>query len=95
MRFYYILHKNSIGHLFRTSRDYICPPPPKVLEKYRTLSNIIFEFVVLLTKIWAKNIDFHRNSLMLERGLFFAPLPPLHQDMIHALKVVLFYNYLY
>ena len=29
MHFYYILHKNSIGHLLRTSRDYFCPPPPK------------------------------------------------------------------
>ena len=29
MRFYYILHKNSIGHLLRISWHYFRPPPPK------------------------------------------------------------------
>ena len=91
MRFYYILHKNSIDHLLRTSRDYYRPPPPpppKVLEKKWTLYLLYFyvhfrkvfvEFVVLLTEIWPKNIDFYRYSKMLERGLFrglFLPPPP-------------------
>ena len=26
--FYYILHKNSIGHLLGISLHYFCPPPP-------------------------------------------------------------------
>ena len=42
MLFYHILHKNSIGHLLRTSRDYF-RPPPKVLEKKWTIFMYIFE----------------------------------------------------
>ena len=44
MRFYYILHEKSIGHLLRTSRDYFRPPPKKkVLEKKWTIFMYIFE----------------------------------------------------
>ena len=71
MGIYYILHKNSLGHLLRTSQDYFRPPPPKVLEKKWTIYLLYFyvhfrkpfvEFVVLLAKVWPKNIDFYRYS---------------------------------
>ena len=42
-----ILKKNSIGHLLRTSREYFRPPPPKVLEKKRTIFMYIFEEYLL------------------------------------------------
>ena len=56
MRFYHILHKNSIGHLLRTSRDYFRPPPPQSFRKemdniYVHFLRVFVEFVVLLTKI--------------------------------------------
>ena len=44
--FYHILHKNSIGHLLRTSQDYF-RPPPKVLEKKWTIFIYIFEEYLL------------------------------------------------
>ena len=76
MCFYHILHKNSIGHLLRASRDYFChPPPPKSLNVCRTL-----------TKIWPKNIDFHRYSYNVrERAVqkaVVAPTPLSHQKVI-------------
>ena len=62
MRFYHILHKNSIGHLLRTSQDYFRPPPPRFREEmgniYVHFRRVFVEFVVLLTKIWPTNIDF-------------------------------------
>ena len=63
MRFYHILHKNSIGQL-RTSRDYFRPPPKKKSFRkemdniYVHFRRVFVEFVVLLTKIWPTNIDF-------------------------------------
>ena len=61
MRFYCILHRNSLGHLLRTSRDNI-RPPPNVLKRNGqylcTFSMSIVEFVVILTKIWHTNNDF-------------------------------------
>ena len=51
---------------YRTSRDYFAPPP-KLLEKKWTIyllylyvhfQRVFVEFVVFLTKIWSKNIDF-------------------------------------
>ena len=84
MCFSHILHKNSIGHLLRTSRDYFRPPPPlKVLDNNGqyfiiflcTFSNSNCCVCCALTKIWPKNIDFyHFTAIMLERGLFL-PLP--------------------
>ena len=65
MRFYHILHKNSIGHLLRTSQDYFRtpPPPPQSFRKemnnmYVHFRRVFVGFVVLLTKIWPTNIDF-------------------------------------
>ena len=46
MRFYHILHKNSIGHLLRTSQDYV-RPPPQSLEKKWTIFMYIFEEYLL------------------------------------------------
>ena len=71
MRFYHILHKNSIGHLLRTSRDYFRPPPPKVIEMEWTIyllyldvhfRRVFVEFVVFLTQICPKNVDLWRYS---------------------------------
>ena len=68
-RFYYVLHKNSIGHLLRTSRDLF--RPLKIFRKEMDYKCIIFcvhlrmlfvEFVVLLTKMWHTNIDLCRYS---------------------------------
>ena len=62
LRFYHILHKNSIGHLLRTSQDYFRPPPPRFREQmdsiYVHFRRVFVGFVVLLTKIWPTNIDF-------------------------------------
>ena len=62
MPIYHILHKNSIGHLLRTSQDYFRPPPPRFREEmdsiYVHFRRVFVEFVVLLTKIWHTNIDF-------------------------------------
>ena len=38
------------------------PPPPQSFRKEINLYRVFVEFVVLLTKIWPKNIDFHRYS---------------------------------
>ena len=60
MRFYHILHKNSIGHLLRTSRVYVRPPQSfrKEMDNiYVHFRKVFVEFVVLLTKIWPTNID--------------------------------------
>ena len=46
MSFYHILHKNSIGHLLRTSQDYF-RPPPQGLEKKWTIFMYIFEEYLL------------------------------------------------
>ena len=65
MRFYYMLHENSIGHLMRTSREYFRPPLPTKKKFRKEMDNIyvhfrrvFVEFVVLLTKIWPTNIYF-------------------------------------
>ena len=62
MRFYHILHKNSIGHLLRTSQDYFRPPPLKFKKEmdniYVHFRRVFVEFVVILSKIWPTNIDF-------------------------------------
>ena len=62
MRFYHILHKNSIGHLLRTSHNYFCPPSQGFRKEmdniYVHFRRVFVEFVVLLTKIWHTNIDF-------------------------------------
>ena len=47
MRFYHILHKNSIGHLLGASQDYFRPPPPQGLEKKWTIFMYIFEVYLL------------------------------------------------
>ena len=64
MRFYHILHKNSIGHLLRTSRDYMFAPAPPPQSFRKEMDNIYVHFrkvfaevVVLLIKIWPTNID--------------------------------------
>ena len=64
MRFYCILHKNSIDHLLKTSRDYYRPPPPQSFRK-EIDNNItfyvhfrrVFIDVIHITKIWPKNTD--------------------------------------
>ena len=61
MCFYHILHKNSIGHLLRASRDYFRPPP----QSFRKEMDILLYFYInfrgvfccvcrTLTKIWPK-----------------------------------------
>ena len=45
MRFYHILHKNSIGHLLGASQDYF--RPPQGLEKKWTIFMYIFEEYLL------------------------------------------------
>ena len=56
------------------------------------------EFVVLLTKIWSKNIvlalQLNVGERELFRGLFWPP-PPSHKEVTDAISVVLFYNNLY
>ena len=42
-KFYYIFHKNSMGHLLWISRDYFYPPP-KVLEKMWTIC-LLYRYV--------------------------------------------------
>ena len=60
--FYHILHKNSIGHLLRTSQDYFHPHSQGFKKEkdniYVHFRRVFVEFVVLLTKIWPTNIDF-------------------------------------
>ena len=68
MCFYYILHKNSFDIILRTPGDYFSPPPKKkfledkwaiyLLYLYVHFRRVFVEFVVLLTKICSKNIDF-------------------------------------
>ena len=61
MRFDHSLHKNSIGHLLRTSRDYFWHPQSfrKEMDNiYVHFLRVFVEFVVFLTKIWPTNIDF-------------------------------------
>ena len=45
MRFYHILHKNSIGHLLGASQDHF--RPPQGLEKKWTIFMYIFEEYLL------------------------------------------------
>ena len=56
MRFYHILHKNSIGHVLRSPRDYFSPPPQsfrnEIDNSYVHFQRVFVEFVVLLTKIF-------------------------------------------
>ena len=73
------------------------PPPPSqsfrkemdniLLHFYVHFRRVFVEFVVLLTKILPKNIDFHRYSYnVLERAVFAPPPPgPSHQEMIDAI----------
>ena len=42
--FYHILHKNSIAHLLRTSRDSFRPPPKKSFRN--EMDNTLFYFYV-------------------------------------------------
>ena len=80
MRFYHIWHKNSIGYLLRTSREYFRPHSQSfrkemnnivyLLNFYVHFQRVFVEFVALLTKIWLKIL-----ILMLERGLFSPPSP--------------------
>ena len=44
MGFYHILHNNSLGHLLRTSRDSVRPPPPQSFRK--EMDNIWLYFLV-------------------------------------------------
>ena len=81
----HILNKNSIGHLLRTSRDYVLPPPtppPKVLEKdhiYVHFQRVFAVFVVLLTKILPTKYSFLALQLNIgERAVFPRPPPPFH-----------------
>ena len=46
MRYYQFLHKNSIGHLLRTSRDYFCPSPP--LNTPMSPNGVIIEYYTIL-----------------------------------------------
>ena len=74
MRFYHILHKNNIGHLLGTSRNYFRPPPKKknfrkeVDNIYVHFRKVFVEFVVFLTKIWPTNIDFFSLTAKCWRG---------------------------
>ena len=60
MRFYYILHKNSIGHLLTTSWDYF-RPLPKVLEKKWTIYlfyfDVHFRRVLSLSYFYSKMLN--------------------------------------
>ena len=67
----------------------------KVLEKKWTPYLIYFyvhfrrafvEFVVLLTKVWPKNMDYY-GERSVQKAVFGPPPPPppLHQDMIDAI----------
>ena len=66
MRFYRILHRNSIGNLWKTSRDYFRPPPQcfrKEMDSiYVQFRRVFVQFGVLLTKICPKYNDFQRYS---------------------------------
>ena len=72
MRFYHIWHKNSIGHLLRTPRDYFRSHHQSfrkemnniiyLLYFYLHFQRVFVEFVALLTKIWHKNIYFYHYS---------------------------------
>ena len=42
-RFYYVLHKNSIGHLLRTSRDLF--RPLKIFRKENVLYILYFVYI--------------------------------------------------
>ena len=83
MCFYYIFHKNSIGHLLRTSQDSFRSPPPQSFRK--EMDNILFicimfyfyvhfqvvfvVFVVLYLKFGLKILIFTITAIILERGL--------------------------
>ena len=92
MCFYHILHKNSMGHLLRTSTGFFWPPI-KVLEKnvqyfiifLCTFSSSICCVCRTLTKIWPKNIDFYLYSYKVgeravQRAVFALPLFTLRID---------------
>ena len=64
--------------------DYFCPPPPKKIIR-KEIENIyvhfrrvdlIFEFVVLLTKIWPTNIDFSVTAKCWRKGCSEGCSPP-------------------
>ena len=64
MRFYHILHRNSIGHLIieDLTELFSAPHLPSFRKEmdniYVYLSRVFVEFVVLLTKIWPTSNDF-------------------------------------
>ena len=86
MRFYYVCIKIALVTYWE-SHWIIFAPPPRNLENRNgqliyllyfvyIFEKYLFEFVVLLTKIWPKNIAFCRYSYMLETSEdCFCPTP--------------------
>ena len=89
MGFYHILHTNSIGHLLRTLRDSLWPPPPPIyILFYFYVGPYIFEKFCSVcrtfNKIWPKN-DLYRYSYNVGERAVFAPPPFSHQEVIDAI----------
>ena len=94
MRFYHILHKNSIGHFMVII--FAPPPPTKVFREemdniYVHFRRVFVKFVVLLTKISPTNRIYRFLALQLnvgERAVQRAALPPpplSHQEVIDVI----------
>ena len=77
MHFYYILHKSSICHLLWISQLGLYSLPPPLIFFRKEIENLFIkfcvpfpklfvEFVILLIKIWPKNINFCLLQLILE-----------------------------
>ena len=88
MCFYHILHKNSIGHLLRTSQDSFRPPQSfrKEMEKiFYYIFIYIYEYSICcvcrtLSKIWHKTT---LTSMGARRGAIATP--PLENHKTYLL----------
>ena len=91
MRFYHILHKNSIGHLLRTSQDYF-RPPQSLKKRWAIFMYIFEEYLLSLSYFYLKFgiqiLIFSDTAKCWREGCsegWFWPPPLSHQEVIDAI----------